>query len=90
MMVKIPNSRDFEEALERHFAEATAKGHASIEINSSDLHRQVGGYPAADGNHRMPMCCGVMRKKMQTGDKIKEETPSGQSSTLTICYRLPR
>jgi hypothetical protein len=50
--------------------------HASkttVEINSGQLHREVGGYPGQ--NHRMPMCCAVMRSEMSASDAI----PTGAS-----------
>jgi hypothetical protein len=49
--------------------------HASkttVEINSGQLHREVGGYPGQ--NHRMPICCAVMRSEMSAGDAILEDS----------------
>jgi hypothetical protein len=58
--------------------------HASkttVEINSGQLHREVGGYPSQ--NHRMPMCCAVMRSEMSAGDAILQEPPKKQGASLT-------
>ena len=49
-----------------------------------------GGYPASDGNHRMPLCVRVMRESMSDGDSVLCEPPSGTGATLTIRYLLPR
>jgi 5-methylcytosine-specific restriction protein A len=48
----------------------------------------VGGYPGE--NHRMPVCCEVMRSTMAPGDQVVETPPSGKGAALTIRYRLPR
>jgi 5-methylcytosine-specific restriction protein A len=59
-----------------------------VDVKSGDLHRRVGGYPA--NNHRMPICCSVMKDSMKTGDIILHEPPSGQGASLIIRYKLPR
>jgi 5-methylcytosine-specific restriction protein A len=59
-----------------------------ITIKSGDLHRRVGGYPSH--NHRMPVCCHVMRANMRSGDQILAAPPKGDGATLVIRYRLPR
>jgi hypothetical protein len=50
------------------FATAHAQGLSHIDILSGDLHRRFGGYPGQD--HRMPVCCDVMRKNMRPADEI--------------------
>ena len=63
--------------------------HASkttVEINSGQLHREVGGYPGQ--NHRMPMCCAVMRSEMSAGDAIPQESPKKQGSSLAATALL--
>jgi len=49
-----------------------------------------GSYPGP--NHRMPVCCKVMKDAMAPdyGDKVLQEPPSGQGASLTIRYVLPR
>jgi 5-methylcytosine-specific restriction protein A len=84
-----PTARDFQIALEREFADAQQAGRASVEINAGTLHRQIGAYPGRD--HRMPVCCRVMRSRLRAGlDEIVDSPPSGQGASLTIRYRLPR
>jgi 5-methylcytosine-specific restriction protein A len=65
-------------------------GKEVAEIDSGELHRRVGDYPGR--NHRMPVCCGVMRKALalNDGDVIVEEPPSGQGAGLSIRYVVPR
>ena len=48
---------------------------------------QVGGYPGQ--NHRMPMCCAVMRSEMSAGDAILQEPPKKQGASLTILTSFP-
>lgn len=86
-----PNTKDFEEALSFIFKYKTICENADfVEIQSDKLHKFVGGYPAEDNNHRMTTCCDVMRKALTENDEILNESPSGQSSTLLIRYKLPR
>ena len=63
-------------------------GFSAVELTAGNLHRRVGGYPGND--HRMPVCCEVMRKAMGTNDEILSAPPRGDGATLTIRYRLPR
>ena len=81
----MPSSDDFRQALAQQFSAAQDD---SIVITSGELHRAVGGYPSK--NHRMPVCCSVMRNAMKEDDLILNEPPSGQGASLTIRYRLPR
>jgi 5-methylcytosine-specific restriction protein A len=50
--------QDFEKELKRQLAVAQAQGKTHVDINSGELHRDVGGYPSQD--YRMPICCDVM------------------------------
>jgi hypothetical protein len=70
------------------FKEAMQSTANFIDINAGQLHRRVGGYPGS--NHRMPVCCDVMRKIMQSEDKIIAEPPKGKGATLTVRYIIPR
>ena len=79
---------DFEAELERQFARAEAWGETALEVQAGDLHRAVGKYPAS--NHRMPLCCQVMKRLMSPGDAVVSEPPKGQGASLTIRYTLPR
>ena len=81
-------TQDFEAAIDRRFGAANAKGLREIEINSGDLHRQVGGYPGP--NHRMPACCQAMWNKKRSGDVVVSAPPKLKGASLTIRYHLPR
>jgi len=83
-----PTAQDFQQELDNIFATATKQGKTYVDVKSGELHRRVGGYPSH--NHRMPVCCQVMRRNMKPGDIILYEPPSGQGATLTIRYKLPR
>lgn len=84
----MPSAENFEYALAQLLNSWEEKGTTSVTITSGNLHRRVGGYPSS--NHRMPVCCSVMKKMMKTGDEIISQPPSGQGATLKIKYRLPR
>jgi len=83
-----PSADDFKTELENFFRDGEKFGLSYIDIKSGELHRRVGGYPGH--NHRMPVCCQVMKNNMQEGDEILQEPPSGKGATLIIRYRLPR
>ena len=65
-------------------------GKSSVAVKAGDLHKQVGGYPEPKGNHRMPICCEVMRKEMGIRDEIMHSLQKGKGASLTIRYDLPR
>jgi len=79
---------DFKRELQARFARASASGASSVVINSGDVHRTLGGYPGK--THQMPVCCQIMYKEQQPGDRIVEAPPKGQGASLSIEYRLPR
>ena len=81
----MPSADDFRSELYSIFS--SSRG-GYVDVTSGDLHRRVGGYPGP--NHRMPICCSVMRQAMQGGDVILDEPPKGNGATLAIRYRLPR
>jgi 5-methylcytosine-specific restriction protein A len=83
-----PRRSDFETALQRILAGAAAAGQPSVTVNAGELHATVGGYPGP--NHRMPLCCQVMKDAMRPSDAVLHSPPSGQGATLTVQYRLPR
>jgi hypothetical protein len=78
----------FERAIRDTFQVESGEGRSYVEIVSGNLHRSVGGYPGR--NHRMPVCCSVMRQTMRPGDGVIASPPSGQGATLKIRYGLPR
>lgn len=77
---------DFRAALQDLAATAKKAERSSITVSAGELHRIVGGYPGKD--HRMPICCRVMRERIRESDKIIAEPPSGQGASLAIVYRL--
>lgn len=88
MRVHHPTAEQFRATLDGRLAQAQQAGYDHVEVKSGDLHRELGDYPGSD--HRMPVCCGVMRAAMRPGDQIISEPPSGQGATLIIRYKLPR
>lgn len=88
MATEIPSKQDFQLGLDETFRTAKQLGLWEISVKAGELHRRVGGYPSKD--HRMPICCQVMREAMQTGDEIIAAPPKGDGATLVIRYRLPR
>ncbi|RLI39941.1 HNH endonuclease [Candidatus Bathyarchaeota archaeon] len=84
----MPTRADFQRVLNSIFNQAESKGLKFVDVTAGDLHRKVGGYPGP--NHRMPLCCSVMKQNMQEGDIILYQPPSGQGASLRIRYKLPR
>jgi 5-methylcytosine-specific restriction protein A len=62
----MPTAADFRVTLRARMQGAEHASKTTVEINSGQLHREVGGYPGQ--NHRMPMCCAMMRSEMSAGD----------------------
>jgi len=73
----MPTAEDFRVTLRARMQGAEHASKTTVEINSGQLHREVGGYPGQ--NHRMPMCCAVMRSEMSAGDAILHEPPKKQA-----------
>ena len=84
----MPNAEDFQQALAGFLFEAELDGRSQVDISAAQLHRAVGGYPGE--NHRLPICCSVMRTSMREGDSIVTSPPAGIGPTLTIRFLLPR
>jgi 5-methylcytosine-specific restriction protein A len=80
--------QDFRTRIRGLMREAQAAGASFVDINSGQVHRAIGGYPGPD--HRMPVCCQVMKTDMRAGDRILASPPKGQGASLTIRYQLPR
>ena len=81
-----PTAWDFRNKLTVILNMARQKGDAYVDVESGHLHSQVGGYP--NSNHKLPICCDVMKRMMRAGDSIVEEPPTGHGATLTIRYLL--
>ena len=84
----MPSADDFRDLLLAALGASSKAGAVAIEFNSGALHRAVGGYPGP--NHRMPVCCNVMRDLMGPEDSVVSEPPKGAGASLTIRYVLPR
>ena len=84
----MPTKEVFHDHLSKIVESASKQGLSSIDITSGTLHREVGGYPG--NNHRMPVCCSVMKNYMKSGDTILSQPKKGQGATLVIRYMLPR
>ena len=84
----IPTAQDFQRALNKVLESAQDKAEAYIDVKSGDLHRIVGGYPG--NNHRMPICCDVLKRNMKATDEILKQPPKGQGASVVIRYKLPR
>lgn len=83
-----PTSIDFQKELVSTLDIAEREGKEYLDVTSGDLHRVVGNYPGT--NHRMPVCCSIMKKMMGSDDEILQQPPSGYGASLIIRYRLPR
>ncbi|MDE0521094.1 MAG: hypothetical protein OXH79_03960 [Boseongicola sp.] len=83
-----PAAEEFRTALRARLQRATEAGEMSLEVRSGDLHREVGDYPGPD--HRMPVCCQVMRGEMTKADELVTAPPKGNGASVVIRYRLPR
>ena len=79
---------DFRNRLKDELEEAQKAGRDVVEIRSGDLHRYLGDYPGS--NHRMPVCCHVMRQEMKGADSILKQPQHGNGANLIIRYHLPR
>lgn len=84
----MPGSEALRSELKSMLRAATAEGRKHLDVNAGELHRAVGGYPGK--NHRMPVCCSVMKQEMGPKDTILSEPPSGHGASLTVRYMLPR
>lgn len=80
------NEKTFAHVLKGIIEKAKAEGQDYIDVESGYLHRIVGGYPGR--NHKMPLCCRVMRSFMKKNDIILYSPPSGKGATLRIRYNL--
>ena len=82
----MPTEQDFRTHLRGLMREAQTASASFVDINSGQVHHAVGDYSGPD--HRMPVCCQVMKADIRAGDKVLP--PNGQGASLTIRYKLPR
>ena len=83
-----PTRADFVRSLETLLDEAARQGRQFVDVSAGELHQGVGGHPG--NQHRMPICCRVMRDRMHVDDQILSTPPSGQGASLSIRYYLGR
>ena len=84
----MPSAAEFRQTLATTLHGASTQGLPYIDVIAGWLHEQVGEYPGPE--HRMPVCCAVMRSEMRPGDLILDQPPKGVGASLTIRYFLPR
>lgn len=84
----MPTKEKFRSALRAQLREAELRGDSYHEVNSGQLHRDLGGYPGP--NHQMPSCCDALYDEQRTGDTIIARPPKGKGASLTVRYKLPR
>jgi 5-methylcytosine-specific restriction protein A len=82
----MPTEQDFRTQIRGLMREAQTASASFVDINSGQGHHAVGGYPGPD--HRIPVCCQVMKADIRVGDEVLP--PNGQGGSLTIRYKLPR
>ena len=83
-----PTSEDFQNKLEEIFIFACQYKLVSVTVKAGHLHNLV--EKITDGDHRMPVCCDVMYKNMNSNDIVISSPPKGKGTTLTIQYFFPR
>ena len=57
-------------------------GKTAVVLRSGEIHKDLGLKNA------MPQVCNAMRQSMEPGDIVLHTTPSGNSSTIEIQYRV--
>ena len=73
---------DFQKCLDIILEIARNNNLSSIVVKSGELHRLAGGYPSQD--HRMPVCCSVMRATMRESDGELPNSLKKDGATLQI------
>ena len=86
----MPTKAEFRSELRSQLRDAELHKAPSVEINSGDLHRKLGGYPAKDGKHQMRPCCEAMYDEKRAGDTLLSAPKKGHGASVTIRYELPR
>ncbi len=84
----IPTTDDFREAIRKKLRLAEMRQATFLDINSGELHRELGGYPGPKA--AMPSCCNAMYAEQKAADSILAQPPKGKGASLTIRYKLPR
>lgn len=80
-----PNRQDFQKCLDIILEIARNNNLSSIDVKASEIHRLVGHYPN-QGDHRIPVCCSVMRDTMKETNKELPNSLKNDGATMTIRY----
>jgi len=84
----MPTTDDFREAIRKKLRLAEMRQATFLDINSGELHRELGGYPGPKA--AMPSCCNAMYAEQKAADSILAQPPKGKGASLTIRYKIPR
>ncbi len=74
--------------LRAQLSQAERRGVPYVDIDSGELHRNVGDHPGQ--NHTMPSCCNVMYEEQSVGEIILFNLPKGRGATLSFRNKPPR
>lgn len=80
--MKISTTTGIEKYIRSKKSEAVQLGKKEIIILASELVKEI------ELKQRFPMICQAMRNCMQINDEILHQTPSGNSSTFKVKYKL--
>jgi hypothetical protein len=83
-----PTAWDFQNHLMAMLNAAQQSGEPHLDVDSSNLHLQVGARPGSTS--RMSVCREVMIKMMRAGDSIIKESPGGTDEQLIVRYVFGR
>jgi hypothetical protein len=81
-----PTAWEFRNKLTAILNEARYNGEAHVDVESGNLHTELGGDP--NSYHRMPIYHEVMTRMMRPGDAILNESPTSDGATMLIRYIL--
>jgi hypothetical protein len=81
-----PTAWEFRNKLTAILNEARHNGEAHVDVESGNLHTELGGDP--NSYHRMPIYHEVMTRMMRPGDAILNESRTSDGATMLIRYIL--
>jgi hypothetical protein len=81
-----PTAWEFRNKLTAILNEARHNGEPHVDVESVNLHTELGGDPKSD--HRMPIYHEVMTRMMRPGDSILNESRTSDGATMLIRYIL--
>ncbi|MBO5938286.1 MAG: hypothetical protein J6Q82_02155 [Clostridia bacterium] len=80
--VKKITTEDIRQYIANEKAKARSVGKTAVILRSGDIHKDLGLKNA------LPQVCNAMRQSMEPSDAVLHTTPSGNSSTIEIEYRV--